>query len=69
MTVPTAEHFVGCVGGMPPRSTSISSSAAKAKMKEAKDEDIAEEQYATACRIECKSRFTLVVCPLSTAAN
>jgi SWI/SNF-related matrix-associated actin-dependent regulator of chromatin subfamily A3 len=39
------------------------------KGKEAKAQDLAEEQYARACRIKCKSRATLVVCPLSTVSN
>jgi len=64
----TAEHFAGSVWGMPAPSTS-SVSTAKAKAKEAKAHDLAEEQYARACRIKCKSRATLVVCPLSTVAN
>lgn len=66
----TAEHFAGTVWGMPSSSTSaLSIAAAKAKAKEAKALDLAEEQYARACRIKCKSRATLVVCPLSTVAN
>ncbi|KAI0307676.1 SNF2 family N-terminal domain-containing protein [Multifurca ochricompacta] len=66
----TAEHFTGRVWGMPSPSTSASSIAiAKSKGKEAKAQDLAEEQYARACRIKCKSRTTLVVCPLSTVAN
>ena len=66
----TAEHFSGSVWGMPSPSASGSSLAAsKAKAKEAKAQDLAEEQYARACRIKCKSRATLVVCPLSTVAN
>ncbi len=63
----TAEHFSGRVWGMP--SPPASTSSAKAKAKEAKAQDLAEEQYARACRIKCKSRATLVVCPLSTVAN
>ena len=68
----TAEHFAGRVWGMPSPSTSSppsSSSSAKAKAKEAKAQDLAEELYARACRIKCRSRATLVVCPLSTVAN
>jgi SWI/SNF-related matrix-associated actin-dependent regulator of chromatin subfamily A3 len=66
----TAEHFADRVWGMPPSSTSVlSHAAAKAKAKEAKALDLAEEQYVRACRIKCKSRATLVVCPLSTVAN
>jgi SWI/SNF-related matrix-associated actin-dependent regulator of chromatin subfamily A3 len=66
----TAEHFAGRVWGMPSSSTSAPSvTSAKAKAKEAKAQDLAEEQYMRACRIKCKSRATLVVCPLSTVAN
>jgi SWI/SNF-related matrix-associated actin-dependent regulator of chromatin subfamily A3 len=66
----TAEHFAGGVWGMPSPSTSGSSpSATKTKAKEAKAQDLAEERYARACRIKCKSRATLVICPLSTVAN
>jgi SWI/SNF-related matrix-associated actin-dependent regulator of chromatin subfamily A3 len=66
----SAEHFAGRVWGMPPLSTSAPSvPTTKAKGKEAKAQDLAEEQYARACRIKCKSRATLVVCPLSTVAN
>jgi SWI/SNF-related matrix-associated actin-dependent regulator of chromatin subfamily A3 len=66
----TAEHFADRVWGMPSSSSSASSNAsAKAKAKEAKALDLAEEQYARACRIKCKSRAALVVCPLSTVAN
>jgi SWI/SNF-related matrix-associated actin-dependent regulator of chromatin subfamily A3 len=64
----TAEHFGGRVWGMPSPSTSTSTSA-KAKAKEARAQDLAEEQYARVCRIKCRSRATLVVCPLSTVAN
>jgi hypothetical protein len=39
------------------------------KSEGSKAEDLAEEQYGRACRIKCKSRVTLVVYPLSTAAN
>ncbi|KAH9176837.1 P-loop containing nucleoside triphosphate hydrolase protein [Lactarius sanguifluus] len=66
----SAEHFAGRVWGMPPPSTStLSITTTKAKGKEAKALDLAEEQYARACRIKCKSRATLVVCPLSTVSN
>jgi SWI/SNF-related matrix-associated actin-dependent regulator of chromatin subfamily A3 len=66
----TAEHFAGRVWGMPSSSTSgLTHAAAKAKAKEEKALDLAEEQYARACRIKCKSRATLVICPLSTVAN
>src|SRR6266702_419660 len=66
----SAEHFAGRVWGMPPPSTStLSITTTKAKGKEAKAQDLAEEQYARACRIKCKSRATLVVCPLSTVSN
>ena len=64
----TAEHFAGRVWGMPSPSTSTLSGT-KAKAKEARAQDLAEEQYARACRIKCKSRATLVICPLSTVAN
>src|SRR6266849_7437951 len=64
----TAEHFADRVWRMPSPSTSTPTSA-KAKAKEAKAQDLAEEHYARACRIKCKSRATLVVCPLSTVAN
>src|ERR1700744_1859111 len=65
-----AEHFAGRVWGMPPSSTSTPpATTTKAKGKEAKAQDLAEEQYARACRIKCKSRATLVICPLSTVAN
>jgi SWI/SNF-related matrix-associated actin-dependent regulator of chromatin subfamily A3 len=64
----TAEHFADRVWGMPSPSTSTPSSA-KAKAKEARAQDLAEELYARACRIKCKSRATLVICPLSTVAN
>ena len=66
----SADHFAGRVWGMPPPSTSTPSvSTTKAKGKEAKAQDLAEELYARACRIKCKSRATLVICPLSTVAN
>ncbi len=66
----SAEHFSGRVWGMPSPSTPTPSiTATKAKGKEAKARDLAEEQYARTCRIKCKSRATLVVCPLSTVSN
>ena len=66
----SAEHFADRVWGMPSPSASTQSiTLTKAKGKEAKAQDLAEEQYARACRIKCKSRATLVVCPLSTVSN
>ncbi|KAI9513071.1 SNF2 family N-terminal domain-containing protein [Russula earlei] len=65
----TAEHFADRVWGMPSPPPVTSVAAAKAKAKEARAHDLAEEKYARACRIKCKSRATLVICPLSTVAN
>ncbi|CAL1695094.1 unnamed protein product [Somion occarium] len=63
----TADHFAGTVWGTPqlaPQPTS-----AKAKAKQARENDKAYAEYTRACRLKAKSRATLIICPLSTVVN
>ncbi|OCH94709.1 hypothetical protein OBBRIDRAFT_722057 [Obba rivulosa] len=63
----TAGHFAGSVWGMPPVSSSATSS--KAQAKASREQDKLDAEYTRACRLKVKSRATLIICPLSTVVN
>ncbi|TDL28201.1 hypothetical protein BD410DRAFT_824903 [Rickenella mellea] len=66
----SASHFAGSVWGMPDTITpSHASTSTKGKASAAKAQEKAEAEYIRARRIKCRSRATLIICPLSTVMN
>lgn len=64
----TADHFSGAVWGVAPQQAQQPTSA-KAKAKQARENEKVNADYTRACRIKVKSRATLIICPLSTVSN